>query len=87
MLYGEFIRELNRDCGGAIVAYESKLQRQGCVVFLGKDRTIFIPFQAMVSLRREVIVLIQTKILEGVTDKAHLIVVMRNGKLILENEQ
>lgn len=86
MLYGEFIRELNKDCNGAILAYDSKLQQQGCMLYLGRGRTIFIPFQIIDSLKRELITLIQAKVLEGMTDRVPLSVVMDNGKLTLEVE-
>ncbi len=87
MIYGAFIREVNKGAEDAIVAYDSDSHRQGCLIYLGDvEKTIFVPFKIFTSCRSELVAFLQTQILGGLPDKAKLIVGMNDGTLTLQNE-
>ncbi len=88
MIYGAFIREVNKGAADAIVAYDSSFHQQGCRMYLGDvAQTIFVPFNIFTSCRSELVPFLQTRILGGLPDKAKLIVGMHDGVLTLENEE
>ncbi|MGB6103690.1 MAG: hypothetical protein WBF88_07555 [Pusillimonas sp.] len=87
MLYSTFIREVNKGAMDAIAAYDNAPERQGCQIYMKRSsQTIFVPSGLITSYRTELVTFLQTQILKGLPDAAHLIVVLRDGALKLQNE-